>query len=92
MEAPHRGGGADLEEVWASPGGLTHPAPLGLDAIVQTCPPRPLFCEARRSMVPLQTLRCICLSSARHDFTLDSRAAQLIEFLTAITTMDATIT
>ncbi len=27
--------------------------------------------EARRSMVPLQTPRCICLSCARHDFTLD---------------------
>ncbi len=45
MEAPHRGGGADLEEVWASPGGLTHSAPLGLDAIVQTCPPAP--CSVR---------------------------------------------
>ncbi len=26
---------------------------------------------ARRSMVPLQTLRCFCLSCAHHDFTLD---------------------
>ncbi len=47
MDVPHRGGGADLEEMWdlfASREtsqcplwfSLTHPAPLGLDAMVQT--------------------------------------------------------
>ncbi len=53
----------------------THPDPL--DAILQTWPRlRPyavsfVVLEARRSVVPLQTFRCICLSCARRHFTLD---------------------
>ncbi|KAI2646865.1 ORF V: Enzymatic polyprotein [Labeo rohita] len=35
MDASPRGGEADLESVWSSP---VHPAPLGLDAMVQTWP------------------------------------------------------
>ncbi len=53
MEAPPRGGGADMEGVWPGTSGsvvsretshcplwfsLTHPAPLGLDAMTQTWP------------------------------------------------------
>ncbi len=34
--------------------------------------------EARRSMVPLQTLRCICLSCARHDFKLDRHFVSMV--------------
>ena len=67
MEAPPRGGGADMEGVWQAQVdlfasretshcplwfSLTHPAPLGLDAMVQTWPRLRLYAFPPVALLP----------------------------------------